>query len=182
MNKENKDVCQFPGGVFKIAVYRNKKEAGVDLASKIKKFLGFKVVLGTPLQVVEQHNKMTNASLAAISGLMGNTGSQNPFTYLALGTSNTAVSAAHTALQAEIVTNGLQRVSATVSRTTTNQTNDTLVLTKTFTATGTSAIEEIGILNASSVGVMLARALTGTINVVNGNTLVATYSWVAVGN
>ena len=127
-------------------------------------------------------NKMTNASLAAITGLVGNTGSQSAFTYIALGTSSTAVSAAHTALQAEIVDSGLARASATVSRTTTTQTNDTLSLTKTFTVTGTKAIEEIGVFNASSAGVMLARALTGTVNVVNGNTIVTTYTWTAVGN
>ena len=35
-------------------------------------------------------NKMTNASLAVISGLLGNTGTQVAFTYLAVGSGTTA--------------------------------------------------------------------------------------------
>jgi len=133
-------------------------------------------------QEIEVHNKMTNASLAVISGLVGNTGSQTAFGWLAVGTSSTAVSASHTALQAETVGSGLSRAAATVSRTTTTQTNDTLSFTKTFTVTGTVAIEEVGIFNASSTGTMLARALSGTVSVINGNSLVVTYTWTVVGN
>lgn len=122
------------------------------------------------------NNSTMNAALAVFSGLAGNTGSQTAFTYLALGTSSTAVSASQTALQAEITTNNLGRAAATVSRVTTTQTNDTLQLTKTFTATGTSAIEEVGYFNASSSGVMGGRALTGTKTVVNGEQIVVTYN------
>src|SRR3990167_424926 len=117
---------------------------------------------------------MTNASLAVISGLVGNTGSQVAFTYLAVGTSSTAVSAAHTALQAEVTDSGLARASATVSRVTTTQTNDTLQLVKAWTATGTKTIEEIGIFNDASAGTMLARALTAGQAVVNTNVITAT--------
>ena len=120
-------------------------------------------------------NTITNASFAVFSGLAGNTGSQNPFTYLAVGTSSTATSAGHTTLQAEIVDSGLERASATVSRVTTTQTNDTLQLTKTWTATGSKAVEEIGVFNASSSGVMATRALTTTKTLVNTSQLVATY-------
>lgn len=123
------------------------------------------------------NNSIMNVGFAAIAGLVGNTGAVSAFTYLALGTSNTAVSAGQTALGAEISTNGLQRVSATVSRVTTTQTNDTLQLTNTYTVTGTSAIEEIGAFNASSSGIMLGRALTGTVNVINGDSLSMTYKF-----
>ena len=123
------------------------------------------------------NNSIMNVGFAAIAGLVGNTGAITAFTYLALGTSNTAVSAGQTALGAEISTNGLQRVSATVSRVTTTQTNDTLQLTYTYTVTGTSAIEEIGAFNASSSGTMLGRALTGTVNVINGDSLSMTYKF-----
>lgn len=153
-------------GVFNLKVYENEEAFQKGI---VKQELDF-------------YNKMTNASLAAISGLVGNTGSQNAFTFLAVGTSNTAVSAAHTALQAEIVDSGLARASATVSRVTTTQTNDTLQLQKQWTVTGTKTIEEVGIFNASSTGVMLARALTGSLSVVNTNLITATYKWVAVGN
>jgi len=123
------------------------------------------------------NNSIMNVGFAAMAGLVGNTGAIAAFTYLALGTSNTAVSAGQTALGAEISTNGLQRVSATVSRVTTTQTNDTLQLTNTYTVTGTSAIEEIGAFNASSSGIMLGRALTGTVNVINGDSLTMTYKF-----
>lgn len=177
-----KDAVKFPGGIFNLKVYKNEREAGIDLLSKIKRFFGIKVILGIPLYEVKPHNKMTNASLAAITGLVGNTGGQNPFNYLALGTSNTAVSAAHTALQAEISTIGLARASATVSRITTAQANDTLSLITTMTVSGSTTINEIGVFNAASVGVMLARALTGAISVISGNVVSLSYTWQAVGN
>jgi hypothetical protein len=122
------------------------------------------------------HNLGTNVRLAVIAGLYGGTGSQTAFSYLALGTSNTAVAASQTALVAEITDSGLARASATMSRTTTNQTNDTTVFTKTWTATGSKTVEEIGYFNDPTTGVMGGRALTGTKSMVSGNTLTATYS------
>ena len=122
-----------------------------------------------------QANLGTNTRLAVFSGLAGGTGSQTAFGWLAVGTSNTAVSASHTALQAEITDSGLQRAASTNSRTTTTQTNDTLNLTKTWTASGSKTVEEIGFFNASSAGVMGGRCLTGTKAFVNGDTYAATY-------
>lgn len=95
--------------------------------------------------------------------------------YIAVGTSNTAVSAAQTALIGEISTNGLTRALGTFTRQTTTTTNDTFQLTKTFTLSGSSTVEEIGVFNASSSGTMLSRALTGTITLVNGDQLITTY-------
>lgn len=120
-------------------------------------------------------NTITNVGFAVIAGLAGNTGSQTAFTYLAVGTSNTAPAASQTALGGEITTNGLGRAAATVSRVTTTQTNDTLQLYKLFTVTGTSTVEEAGIFNDSTTGIMLGRALTTSKSVVNGDTLAVTY-------
>lgn len=120
-------------------------------------------------------NSTMNAALAVFSGLAGNTGSQTAFGYLAVGTSSTAVAASQTTLQAEITDSGLARAAATASRVTTTQTNDTLQLVKTWTASGSKTIEEIGYFNAASNGVMGGRALTGTKSVVNGETLTGTY-------
>lgn len=120
-------------------------------------------------------NLTMNASFAVLSGLAGNTGSQTAYTYLALGTSSTAVAATQTTLGAEITDTGLQRASATVSRVTTTQTNDTLQLAKTFTATGSKTVEEVGYFNAASVGVMGGRALTTSKALVNGETLATIY-------
>lgn len=120
-------------------------------------------------------NSIMNVGFAALSGLAGNTGAQTAFTFLAVGTSNTAVVASQTTLVAEVVDTGLARAAATVSRVTTTQTNDTLQLTYTWTASGTKTIEEIGVFNAASSGVMLARALTTSKAMVNTDQLTGTY-------
>ncbi len=122
-------------------------------------------------------NGITNAGFAAMAGLVGNTGAISAFTYLAVGTSSTAFSAGQTALIGEISTSGLSRASATVSRVTTTQTNDTLQLAKTFTLSGSATVEEIGAFNAASTGIMLGRALTGTLSLVNGDELTTTYKF-----
>lgn len=124
-----------------------------------------------------EKNTITNTGLAAIAGLVGNTGAISAFSYLALGTDATAASATQTALIAEIVDTGLARASATVSRVTTNQTNDTLQLAYTWTASGSKTIQEVGVFNAVSVGIMLGRKLVGGsgIAVVNTNNFVVTY-------
>lgn len=121
------------------------------------------------------NNIITNVGLAAVAGLTGNTGSITAFTYLAIGTSATAVAATDTTLGAEITDSGLTRSAATVSRVTTAQTNDTLQLTFTWTASGSKTVQEAGIFNASSSGIMLAHALTGAKAVVSSDILVGTY-------
>lgn len=128
---------------------------------------------GKLIKTIEKQNIITNAGKAQIALLAGASGT--PFTYLALGTSNTAAAASQTALVAEIVTNSLTRSAATVSRVTTTVTNDTLQLLFTWTASGSSTVEEIGMFNASSAGTMLNRALTGSMALVSGDQLQATY-------
>lgn len=156
---------------------------------KLLKSIGFNIVQVrgfARLQVVNpdgslvtdtgfQENGITNVALAVFSGLVGNTGSQTAFTYLEVGTSSTAFSASQTALQAAITDSGLARTSATVSRSTTTQTNDTLQLDHTWTASGSKTINEIGVFNASSAGVMGARKVTTATSIVSGQQLIATY-------
>ena len=90
-----------------------------------------------------------------------------PFTYIALDSSSTAESAAHTGPQTEITTNGGARAAATC----TIESNKT-VWTKTFTFTGSLAINAVCILNAASVGILLCRHLwPATKNVVDTDTL-----------
>lgn len=119
-------------------------------------------------------NLITSAGKAQIALLAGDA-SATPFTFLAVGTSNTAPAIGQTALIGEISTNGMARAAATVSRVTTTVTNDTLQLVKAWSVSGSSTVEEIGIFNASSSGTMLGRALTGSKAVVNGETLTGTY-------
>lgn len=114
------------------------------------------------------HNLIPNAGIAGLVQCLD-------FKYVAFGTSSTAVAASQTALVAEITDTGLQRAEGTVSYVTTTVANDTKQITKTFTATGTKAIEEIGIFSASSGGTMLSRALTLTKTLSNGEQISVTY-------
>lgn len=119
-------------------------------------------------------NTITKTGLAQIALLAGDA-SAVPFTYLAVGTDSTAAANTQTALVAEITDTGLERAAATVSRVTTTETNDTLQLVKTWTASGSKTVEEIGIFNAASTGTMLGRKVTGSKALSNGETLTATY-------
>jgi len=120
-------------------------------------------------------NLVTTVGKANITSLIGNA-SAVPFLYMAVGTSSTAPSAGQTTLAAEITDTGLARALGTASQITTTTTNDTFKLVYTWTASGTKVIEEVGVFTASSAGVMLSRALTGTKTTQNGETLTATYT------
>lgn len=125
-------------------------------------------------------NIITSVGKAAIAGLAGNTGAVTAFSYVAVGTSSSAVSASDTTLGAEITDTGLARTTATVSRVTTTTTNDTLQFAYTWSASGTKTVQEFGVFNASSAGVMLNHYLTGALALVNTNTLVVTYKVIFV--
>ena len=132
---------------------------------------------GILIDTREGQNLVTSAGKAAIAGLVGNTGAVTAFGWLAVGTGVTAAAIGDTALQSEIATNGLARAAATVSRVTTTVTNDTLQLTYTWTATGASAVTELGALNAASAGVLLGHQIFSAINTSNGFGLTLTYKF-----
>lgn len=119
-------------------------------------------------------NIVTNVGKAQLALLAGDA-TAVPFTFIALGTSTTAVAATDTTLTAEISDSGLQRAAGTVSRITTTTTNDTFQVQRVFTATGTKTVEEIGVFNAASSGTMLSHALTGSRSLIVDDTLTATY-------
>jgi hypothetical protein len=120
-------------------------------------------------------NAVMTVGFAQLALLCGDA-SAVPFTFLAVGTSTTAVAINQTALVAEIVDSGLARVAGTVSRITTTGTNDTYRITTTWTASGSKTIEEVGVFNAASAGTMLSRALTTSKAVTSGETLTGTYT------
>lgn len=122
-------------------------------------------------------NLITNAGAAGIASRINGSGSEAAFTYIAVGTGTTAASVSDTTLQTETAASGLSRAAATVSRVTTDVTNDTARNTVTFTVTGTVAVTESGVLNASSGGVLLARQVFSAVNVVNGDSLAVTWSF-----
>lgn len=121
-------------------------------------------------------NLITSAGKAGLASRCNGSGAEAAFTYLAVGTGNTAANVTDTTLQTELATSGLSRVNATTSRTTTSVTNDTAKLSTIFSVSGTVAVTEAGILNAASVGTLLSRQVFTAINVVSGDTLTLNYS------
>ncbi len=116
--------------------------------------------------VVQTHNLIVNTGLAQIAGLLLTDVSGTAFDYIAIGTGTTAVNAADTTLETEVM-----RVAGTGTRKTSVATNDTASLSSTFTIDGTYAITEAGIFNASSLGVLLNHVTFDAINVVLNDTL-----------
>ena len=143
--------------------------------------LSLRLDIRTPLTggfstTYEKDNLVVNAGLAGIASRLNGDGAEAAFTYIALGTDTTAAAAANTALGTELAADGLSRAAATASRDTENVSNDTAKLVKTFSATGSHAIAEIGIFNAASAGTMLSRTIITTKNVANGDSLEVTYT------
>lgn len=168
-----------PKGIISFKIYTRFEDwymrlilkfTGVDHRLK----LAFLERYGTVREAWEVNNSVVSAGKAQLALLAGDA-SATPFTYLEVGTSSTAVNVSQTALQAAITDTGLARAAATVSRSTTNVANDTLNLAYTWTASGSKTVEEIGVFNANSAGTMLARALTTSKALTNGETLAATY-------
>lgn len=120
-------------------------------------------------------NLMTNAGFAGVASRINGAGAEAAFDYIAVGTGATAANAADTTLQTETAASGLSRAQGTASRVTTTQTNDTAQVAKTFSVSGTVAVTESGLLNASSNGVLLCRQVFSAINVVNGDSLTITW-------
>lgn len=120
-------------------------------------------------------NLITNAGRGLISGLINGSGAPAAATYVAVGTGATAANATDTTLQTETATSGLSRAAGTASLVTTSVTNDTAQVTKTFSVSGTVAVTEAGLLNASSSGTLLCRQVFSAVNVVNGDSLQITW-------
>lgn len=120
-------------------------------------------------------NLVTNAGFAGVASRINGAGSEAAFTYIAVGTGTTSAAAGNTTLETETAASGLSRANATASRVTTTQTNDTAQLVYTFSVSGTVAVTESGVLNASSNGVLLCRQVFSAINVVNGDSLQVTW-------
>ena len=146
---------------------------------KLRGYYRFKLrsATGDVLDEREVSNLVVNTGLAQTAALIGGL-STGSFGYIALGQGTPSPASSDTTLQSEITTTsgGGSRTAATISRVTTDVTNDTVKFFKTFTftsgSTGGYAITEAGIFNSSgSSGVMLSRATFTAINVVSSNTL-----------
>lgn len=120
-------------------------------------------------------NGVPTVGKALIAGRLNGSGAPAVADYIAVGTGTNAFAAGDTTLQTETSGSGLTRAQGTVSLVTTTTTNDTAQVLKSFTVTGTVAVTESGVFNASSAGTLLARQVFSAINVVNGDTLQITW-------
>jgi hypothetical protein len=147
-----------------IGVKRNKGGKVVQVFDSRKKPLRVKAknILKYLFTGKKTHNTMTNAGFGVTSGLINNIGSYAAFTYAAIGTGTTNSAATDTALQTEV-----KRKVGTASQQTTTVTNDTSQWDTTFSSSdslsGTTAITEVGILNASSGGTLLVHFASSTV-------------------
>ena len=114
---------------------------------------------GNLKEKVEVKNLVVNGGLAFMAQRL--IGVPTTMSHMGIGTSSTAAAAAQTDLIASSA-----RVALTSStNVTTTVTNDTARYIATFGAgTGTGAIQEAGIFNASTAGTMLCRTVFAVIN------------------
>lgn len=138
----------------------------------------FAPLLGYYATTKRVRNGVTTVGKALIAGRLNASGAPAAADYIAVGTGTGAFAAADTTLGTETAASGLTRAAGTVSLVTTTTTNDTAQVAKTFTVTGTVAVTESGVLNASSGGTLLCRQTFTAINVVNGDFLVMTWKTV----
>lgn len=118
------------------------------------------------------HNLITTVGKNHIADQLSSAPAETAMGYMGVGSGSTAAAAGNTALETEIT-----RVVLT------SRTDSGAVVTYvgTFPAgTGTGAISESGILNAASVGVLLARVVFSVINKGASDSLVITHT-VTVG-
>ena len=118
-------------------------------------------------EVIE--NMVVNAGLSKAAGLL-NGQDTTPFKYIAIGSGTTAPTESDTALESEV-----DRKEATVSRETTNVTNDTAVWQVTFDFTSSQNICEAGLFDASAGGNMFARQTFTCKSMESGDSLTITY-------
>jgi hypothetical protein len=119
-------------------------------------------------------NTITTDGLAAVAGLVNGVVT-NFFEYIAIGTGTTGAQESDSALETEITDGGGARASASTSRVTTTDTNDTAQLQHTFSFTLSKAVTESGVLDSASSGVLLCRQTFSAVNVVDGDSLQITW-------
>lgn len=125
-----------------------------------------KIVLHDENGVVREEREIDNLVVsvgkAYITSRMIGT-SSNVMSHMEVGTDNTAAAAGNTGLGAAVSSSRTALTSST--QTTSSTTNDSVQYVCTFPAgTGTGALVEAGIFNASSAGTMLCRTVFSVVN------------------
>ena len=154
---------------------QNLKSEGAQLQGFIK--IDHFDKAGKLIESVNTPNALMNLGFKEVAGLFNTdqAGSYTAFDYIAVGTGITAATATDTTLETEETENGLTRAAGTGTSETTNVTDDTAQFLKSFSVTGSVAVTESAVLNASSAGTMLCRQTFSAINVADGDTLQITW-------
>ena len=117
------------------------------------------------------HNTTVNAGLEWVKGVISNNGDTEAgvdfMEYVAVGSNNTGPAPGDTTLNTEITDGGLARAGGTYASGATG----ICTVTKSFSVTATRSVEEAGLFDDPTAGTMLARVLTGTTDVADGDTL-----------
>ena len=118
---------------------------------------------------IDIHNLVVSTGLNYIVSRMKDT-TANAMSHMELGTGNTAANAADTALGTAISGSRTALTSTTVS-------SNTITYVASFAAgTGTGAVTEAGIFNASSAGTMLCRTVFPVVNKQSGDSMTVTWT------
>ena len=135
------------------------------------------VIFGYWANEMQIANYIVNGGAAAVAAQISGVVTFPVFQYIGVGLGTAAGAVTDVALVSEILDSGLARGTATMSRVTTDVTNDTAQGVLSFSVTGTKAVAESGLFNhiGTAVGTMLARQTFSAINVVNGDTLQITW-------
>jgi len=154
---------------------QNLKSEGAQLAGFIK--IDHFDNSGNLIESVETPNALMNLGFAEVAGLFcsDQSGSHTAFDYIAVGTGTTAATATQTELVTEETENGLTRAASTGTLVTVTETDDTAQFVHSYSVSGSVAVTESAVLNASSVGTMLCRQTFSAINVADGDTLAITW-------
>jgi hypothetical protein len=141
------------------------------LQDSIKVTGNLKVVLTGPDGQIKDEQEFKNLVVttgkAFIASRMKDT-SDTAMSHMAIGSGTTAAAVGDTALETEL---------GRVSLTSTTVTNNSVAYVATFPAgTGTGAVTEAGILNASSSGTLLCRTVFSVINKGAADTLGITWT------
>lgn len=120
---------------------------------------------------VEQNLVVTAGKVQAAKYWIGTGGAA--MTWIAVGTGTSDPAAGNTTLQAEITDSGLARKQDTAPTNSSNEASITVL----WNVTGTKAVTESGIFNASSSGQMGARVTFAALNMSSGDTLQLTWKF-----